>query len=190
MQSNSVNDYISEIKACLDQVSETEIRAVVELIFDAYKKNKYIFILGNGGSSSTASHFACDLNKTIAVEGKPRLKAVSLTDNVPVVTAIANDISYDAVFKEQLITFLNKGDVVICITASGNSPNVLEAADYAKAKGAITIGLIGFGGGKLRQLVDRAIVFSVADYGQVEGAHSVLAHLISKEVGKKLREKS
>lgn len=190
MESNSVKDYISGVKSCLDQVSETEIRAVVKLIFKAYKENKYIFILGNGGSSSTASHFACDLNKTIAVEGKPRLKALSLTDNVPVMTAIANDISYNAVFKEQLINFLSKGDVVICISASGNSPNVLTAAAYAKTQGAVTIGLIGFGGGKLRELVDQAIVFSVADYGQVEGAHSVLAHLISSEVGMKLRKES
>jgi len=190
VESNSVKDYISGVKSCLDQVSEIKIRAVVKLIFKAYKEGKYIFILGNGGSSSTASHFACDLNKTIAVEGKPRLKVMSLTDNVPVLTAIANDISYNAVFKEQLINFLSRGDVVICISASGNSPNVLMAADYAKTKGAVTIGLIGFGGGKLRELVDQAIVFSLTDYGQIEGAHSVLAHLISSEVGMNLRKES
>jgi len=188
MSSNSVDDYIAGVERCLNEISGVEIQAIVDIIFGAHKRNKYIFILGNGGSSSTASHFACDLNKTIAIEGKRRLKAISLTESVPIMTAIANDINYSAVFKEQLINFLGKGDVVICISASGNSPNILEAAAYAKSQGAVTIGLVGFGGGKLKQLVDKAIVFSVADYCQVEDAHLVLSHLLSREIGRKLKE--
>lgn len=190
MPSNPIVDYLDGVKECLDSIEEEEIRSIAEIIFDAYTKGKGVLILGNGGSASTASHFVCDLSKGTAIEGKPRLKAISLTGNVALMTAISNDIDYASVFKEQLITFLSKGDVVICISASGNSPSVLEAAKYARSKGAIVIGFIGFGGGELRDLVDRAIVFSTKDYGQVEDAQMVLAHLISNDVGRRMREES
>lgn len=186
MASNPIVDYLNGVKECLDSIREEEVRSIAEIIFDAYTKGKSVFILGNGGSASTASHFACDLSKGTAIEGKPHLKAISLTDNVALMTAISNDIDYPSVFREQLVTFLSKGDVAICISASGDSPNVLEAAKYAKSKGALVIGFIGFGGGKLKELVDKAIVFSTEDYGQVENACMVLVHLISKEVGRKM----
>lgn len=187
MALNPVVDYLNGVKECLDSIREEEVHSIVETIFDTYTKGKSIFILGNGGSASTASHFACDLSKGTAIDGKPRLRAISLTDNVPLITAISNDIDYPSVFKEQLITFLSEGDVVICISASGNSQNVLEAAKYARSKGALVIGFIGFGGGKLKELVDKAIVFLTEDYGQVEDAHMPLVHLISKEVGRRMR---
>lgn len=187
--SNSVADYIDGVKKCLDCVSAEEIRSIVDAIVDAHAKGKNIFVLGNGGSASTASHFACDLSKGAAVDGKPRLKAFSLTDNVPLMTAFSNDFDYALVFKEQLVTFLSKGDVVICLSASGNSPNVLEAASYAKLKEALVIGFIGFGGGKLKELADKAVVFPNEDYCQVEDIHLVLAHMISREVGRRMSEK-
>lgn len=190
MASNPIVDYLDGVKECLGSIREEDVRPIVEIILDAYTKGKSIFILGNGGSASTASHFAFDLCKGTAIEGKPRLKAISLTDNVALMTAISNDIDFASIFKEQLVTLLSEGDVAICISASGNSPNVLEAAKYASSKGGLVIGFIGFGGGKLKDLVDKKIVFSSEDYGQVEDAHMVLAHLISNEVGKRMRGES
>ncbi len=121
-----------------------------------------------------------DLGKGAAVEGKQRLRAISLTDNVALATAIANDIGYESIFKEQLVNLLNEGDVVIGLSASGNSPNVLEAIRYAKDKGAIAIGLIGFGGGVLKEIADKSIVLSSRDYGMVEDSHLILEHLLSR----------
>jgi len=186
LSSNFVGDYINGVKKCLDEIKEGEVQAIVDVIINVYEKNRCVFIVGNGGSASTASHFACDLGKGTVIEGKNRLKAMSLTDNVALMTAISNDISYASVFKEQLINLLSEGDVVICISASGNSPNVIEAAKYAQSKGAITIGLLGFGGGGLRQHTHQAIILSSKDYGQVEDAHMILAHLISAEVKKRI----
>lgn len=188
MLPNSIGDYINGVKRCLDEISTGEVQAVVDAILGAYHSNNCVFVLGNGGSAATASHFALDLSKGTRVEGKNYLRAMSLTDNVPLMTALCNDISYTSVFKEQLVNFLSEGDVVICITASGNSPNVLEAARYAGSKRASTIGLIGFGGGRLKEITDVAITISSKSYRQVEDTHMVLAHLISQEVERGIRD--
>jgi len=188
--SDFVEDYVTGIRRCLSEINKTEVETVVEAIFDAYKQHRHVFVFGNGGSATTATHFACDLAKGTIVDGKERLSAISLTDNIALMTAIANDISYSSVFKEQLINLLNKGDVVIGISASGNSPNVLEAIGYAKAKGAMTVGICGFGGGKLSTLADKAIIFSARDYRQVEDAQMILTHLISLGVRQRIEVNS
>jgi len=185
---NSIGDYIEGVKRCLDEVSADEVQTAIDAILGAYYRNKCVFVLGNGGSAATASHFALDLSKGTRVEGKNCLRAMSLTDSVPLMTALSNDISYASVFKEQLVNFLGEGDVVICITASGNSPNVLEAARYAGSKRATTIGFIGFGGGRLKEITDIAITISSRSYRQVEDTHMVLAHLISQEVERRIRD--
>ena len=190
MASSLVTDYINELKRCFDCVNEEKVQSMIDTILGAYVNGRNIFILGNGGSASTATHFACDLGKGTASEGKPRLKAMSLTDNVALVTAIANDIDYSFVFAEQLTNLLGKGDVVICISASGNSPNVLKAAEYARSRGALVVSFIGFGGGKLKELVDKAIILPTEDYRQVEDTHLVLAHLISREISRRIREET
>ena len=174
-----IQDYIEGLRTCLEELFHQNIDGIVNIIFDAYQKGKQIFILGNGGSASTASHFARDLKIGTAVEGKPRLRATSLTDNIATITALANDIDYDSIFEEQLIGQLNKGDVVIGISASGNSPNVLKAIEYAQNRGAITIGFVGFGGGRLKGIAFKSIVLSSRDYGQIEDAHLSLTHIIS-----------
>ncbi len=184
---SSVEDYIEGVKRCLAEISRDEVEGVVKAVVDAFKRQKRVFVFGNGGSASTSSHFACDLGKGTAVDNKiMRLPVLSLTDNVALITAIANDIGYSSVFKEQLASLLSEGDVVIGISASGNSPNVLEAIEYAKSKGATTIGICGFGGGKLAQVAERTLVFSAKDYGQVEDAHMVLLHFISREVRRRI----
>lgn len=122
-----ISTYIEALNRCLTEIDHSKIEEVTEVIFNLYRADGQIFIFGNGGSASTSSHFARDLSIGAAVKGKPRIKAHSLTDNVALLTALANDINYESIFKEQLIGCLNKGDVAIGISASGNSPNVLTA---------------------------------------------------------------
>ncbi|MBL7127012.1 MAG: SIS domain-containing protein [Dehalococcoidales bacterium] len=174
-----IKNYIDGLSLCLRELSHQDITDVADIIFKAYKKSKQVFILGNGGSASTASHFARDLRMGTVVSGKKRVRATSLTDNMAMITSLANDIDYNSIFKEQLVDQLNEGDVVIGISASGNSPNVLGAMEYARENGAITIALTGFGGGKLKELVDKAIIVSSHDYGQVEDVHLSLGHIIT-----------
>ena len=174
-----IGDYLKGLRSCLKELSGQDIEGIVEVIFTAYKEGKQIFIMGNGGSATTASHFARDLQIGTAVAGKPRVRVISLTDNVAVITALSNDIDYSAVFKEQLIGRLNEGDVVIGISASGNSTNVLQAMEFARTQGAVNVGLIGFGGGNLKELTHKHVALSSRDYGQVEDIHLVLGHVIS-----------
>ena len=166
------------MKECLEELSPQNIDEIAGVILNAYKKGKSVFLIGNGGSATTAMHFARDLQIGTAIEGKPRIKATCLADNTAFITAIANDINYDSIFKEQLVGQLEKGDVVIGISASGNSPNILQAIEYANQNGAVTIGLIGFGGGKLKGLAHKSIVISRKNYQQVEDVHMALAHMI------------
>jgi len=183
-----VQEYIEGLKKCLEELASQNIEEIVDIIFDAYKKGKCIFIMGNGGSATTALHFARDLQIGTAVAGKPRIRVISLTANVALLTALANDIDYSSIFEEQLVGQVEEGDVVIGISASGNSPNVLKAMDCARRGGAVTIGLVGFAGGKLKELAHKSIVLSSKDYGQVEDIHLILAHIISYQVKEKIRE--
>ena len=142
----------------------------------------------DGGSAATASHYALGFAKQSAVAGKPRLKARSLADNVGLITAWGNDADYSAVFLEQLKDQLEPGDVVIGISISGNSPNVLRAVEYARGEGAMTIALTGFGGGELKQLADECITLTSRDYGQVEDAHLTLTCILSDILKKKIAD--
>jgi D-sedoheptulose 7-phosphate isomerase len=155
---------------------------VVELIMRAHDDGRHVYILGNGGSASTASHFACDLSKATICGNGPRLRVTSLTDNIALLTAWANDTSYERVFAEQLLSLAAPGDVVVIISASGDSPNVLAAARAARELGATTVALVGFGGGVLKQVVDVAIHVKSYDYGVVEDCQLVLEHAITASV--------
>jgi len=185
-----VSNYIEGLSGCLKELSRQDIDGIAEAIFAAYKKGRQIFIMGNGGSAATASHFARDLTIGTRAKGKPRIQAASLTDSVVMVTALANDVDYSSIFQEQLIGHVQKGDVAIGISASGNSPNVLKGMAFARSQGAVTIGLIGFGGGKLKELSDKAIILSSRDYGQVEDIHMALAHMIAYILREKLEQHS
>ena len=177
-----IGTYLEQVHGCLNEVDGARVADIAYSIFEAFRQNKRVYIFGNGGSSATASHFACDLAKGTAHSTSPHLPVICLNDNMALMTAIANDISYTAVFREQLANFLEEGDVVIAISASGNSSNILEAVEYAKKQRAVTIGICGFGGGRLSRIADKALVFSSHDYGQVEDGQMVLAHLISRVV--------
>jgi D-sedoheptulose 7-phosphate isomerase len=179
-----VSTYLRGLEACRLEVSDEELERVLGLLLTAHEAGRTVFVLGNGGSASMASHLACDLGKGTAIPGHRRLRVISLADNQALVTAWANDTGYEMVFKEQLENLLEPGDVVIAISASGNSPNVIRAVEYARERGAVTIGFIGFGGGRLKSLVDFDITVSSRNYGQVEDYHLTLGHIFSQYLRK------
>lgn len=178
---SEVQTYLNGLNHCLEELSQQEdkIENAARIIFESYRKGGWIFVLGNGGSASTASHCALGFAKQSAVAGKPRLKSKSLADNIGLITAWGNDESFESVFLQQLINELEPQDVVIGISASGNSPNVLRAMNYATSLGAKTIGFTGFGGGRLQLCTDCCITLTCKDYGQVEDAHLALTHILS-----------
>lgn len=182
--------YIEDIKSSLDTLDLNSIERIVDVLWAAYLNDKQVFIMGNGGSASTASHFACDLSKGTIVEGKKRLRAICLNDNMALVTAFSNDLGYTDVFKEQLMNLINPDDVVIAITASGNSSNILRAIEYARENGAISVGFIGFDGGILNNMVDEKIVVDSENYGQIEDTHLVLEHMIAQSLKHRLINES
>jgi D-sedoheptulose 7-phosphate isomerase len=181
-------NYLQSVDQTLHEISLDDLQGVTDAIEDAYHRGKQVFIFGNGGSASTASHFACDLGKGTAFEGKPRFKVMSLNDNVPLMTAIGNDFGFEHLFVEQLQGLLQEGDVVILISGSGNSENLLKAAHYANSRGAITIAFLGFGGGKLKDIVKKHITVASKDYEVVEPIHLILEHIISFYLKEKLAD--
>ncbi len=160
----------------LDLDAITKIAGAIE---KAEKKGKQIFVMGNGGSAATASHIATDWSKTAERVGKPLIRCISLNDNIPFMTAIANDLGYEEVFARQLQNLLNPGDVVVIITGSGNSPNVIKAAEFAKKAGATTIGMTGFTGGKLRKMVDICLHIESDQYGVIEDLHMAAGSILA-----------
>ncbi len=174
-----IENYLSQVGTTLDELPLDRIVKVVEVLDEARDKGNRIFIFGNGGSAATASHFASDLAKGAICKGKPRFKAFALTDNTPLLSAWANDTDYSNIFAEQLENFVEPRDIAIAISGSGNSPNVRNGTKVAKAKGATTIGFIGFDGGKLKDLVDIPLTVPNHNMEQVEDIHLLLGHVIT-----------
>ncbi len=168
-------------------ISQTHLHTVLSLLEDAYHSGHRIFIMGNGGSAATASHFALDLAKNTITPRAPRLKAISLTDHVPLITAWSNDTAYEHIFEEQLANMIEAGDVVIGISTSGNSPNVINALLLAKKSGAATVGLLGARGGLMKNLVDAYILAPGQNIEQEEDAHMILAHVITRHMRQVVR---
>lgn len=171
--------YLTYLSTVLTQLDENAIGKFIEIILDARNKDKSVYFIGNGGSAATASHFANDIQIGTRPLGKP-FKVQSLTDNVAVITAIGNDFGYDCIFTKQLEALLNEGDVVVAISASGNSPNVINAIEYAHSRNCMTVGLTGFEGGKLKELAKHNLhVPSLkGEYGPVEDVHMIFDHII------------
>jgi D-sedoheptulose 7-phosphate isomerase len=186
-QTHYLDSYLKGLQAMLDQLPLRDTEWLVKLLLDANAEGRTIFILGNGGSASTASHFACDLAKNTISAGVPRFRVVALTDNVPLITAWANDTAYSGVFVEQLDALVKPGDVVIGISGSGNSENVLEAIRLANARSAITVGMTGFDGGQLKELVALSIHIPHLNMEQVEDAHLILEHMVCTALRAELR---
>lgn len=171
--------YIKDTSDTINQLPIALIQEVVEILHVARLNRRHVFIMGNGGSAATASHFACDLGKGTTDPRSPRLRVVALTDNMPTFSAWANDTAYDNVFAEQLWNLVEPGDVVIGISGSGRSTNVLKAIHLANLVGATTVGLTGFDGGELVNIVHIPIVAASNVMEQVEDAHMMLSHLIT-----------
>ena len=170
--------YLENIKKSIDSVSMDEIDTLAMILYHAYKAGKKVIVMGNGGSAATASHFVCDLAKGTAFSEKKRFKAIALCDNIPMVTAYANDRSYEDIFSEQLKNVVEEGDVVIGISASGNSENVLNALRLAGTCGAVTVGLTGFQGGKLKKLVSECLVVPDDNMERIEDVHLIIMHVL------------
>lgn len=172
--------YTLDLQETMELLPWGLIEEMVEQLQRARLNGKQVFIIGNGGSAATASHFACDLGKNIVVPHLPRLRVQSLTDNMPFFSACANDYGYESVFAEQLANLIQAGDILIAISASGNSPNVLKAVTFAQTCAAVTIGWSGYQGGKLAQLADLAIVINNDCIEQIEDMHLILAHMVTR----------
>ena len=171
-------EYIKGVGRLMDSLDAAQIARMVELVEQAGESGKRIYAIGNGGSAATASHFVNDMGKGASLGRERRFKIVPLTDCVPWMTALSNDLCYEDVFVEQLRNFAEPGDVVIAVSGSGNSENVLRAVRYAREAGCHTVGLAGFQGGKLKELVDCCIVVESDHMGRIEDLHLVLLHIV------------
>ncbi|WP_309716056.1 SIS domain-containing protein [Armatimonas sp.] len=173
-----VADYISKLTMLLTQISTEQVSLVADLLFDCWQNNRRLVFCGNGGSGATSTHMVCDFQKNIWLDGGKPFEVVSLTDSPALLLAWANDTDFSNVFAGQARTWLRKDDILIAISGSGNSPNVLEAVKVAQEVGAISIGLCGYGGGKLAELADHALVADLRNMQLVEDIHMILCHIL------------
>ena len=178
---NSFKAYSADVQGLLDAVEESEVGEMVEALCQAYRDGRLVFIIGNGGSGASASHLCEDLGKGTLTQfiGQRRLKVISLTDNSAYILAWANDTSFDRVFEEQLRNLASAGDLLIAISGSGNSPNVIKAVEYANEIGMRTFGVTGFDGGKLLGLAQHSLYVKSHDMGMVEAVHGVVFHYVT-----------
>ncbi len=178
MTYSTVKDYLGDLKGLLDKLNPEDLLKIIEILNDARKKNKTIFLIGNGGSAATANHFVCDFGKNAVKGDENRFRVISLCDNSSCITAYGNDCGYDSVFIEQLKNLMQEGDIVLAISASGKSPNIVRAIQYAKKKNGVVIGLSGCDGGELAKLSDVSINIPAFCYEQIEDLHLVITHII------------
>jgi D-sedoheptulose 7-phosphate isomerase len=192
-----VQHYLAEMHKVIDDISIDDIDRAVELLWAAWEREGQVFTCGNGGSASTATHFACDLAKTTIVGDRKRFRAYCLNDNIPLVSALINDEGFDNLFYEQLKNSFREGDVLICISVHGGagsdkaglwSQNLLKAMKYASDNGGKTIGLSGFDGGPMKDIADACIVVPIDSTPQVESFHLALEHLICARLRQKIAE--
>jgi len=186
--SESVGAYFTELKTLLDAMPLERIESIGAALYSAYRHDKQVFVVGNGGSASTASHFACDLAKNTINGNRPRFRVISLTDNVALMTALANDHGYDAIFVEQLVNLIRTGDVLVVLSGSGESENVVSAMRYARSRSATVIAFLGFEGGSAAALADHVIVAPTDNYGLIEDVHMILAHALTSYFRSRLEE--
>ena len=178
--------YMDDLAKVLKVIDIGEIENFAKELGEAWEKNRNIFIMGNGGSGSTASHFACDMNKGASLKLQKRFKVLCLNDNIPTMLAYANDISYESIFVEQLKNYVCKDDLVIGISGSGNSKNILQAIEYANEAGARTFGITGFDGGKLKNIAQKSIIIKSFDMQHVEDCHLIVTHMMMQYFGGEL----
>lgn len=184
------NNYKRLLNDTLEKIDKTEIDEFISLLVNAYKNDKFVYIIGNGGSSANASHLAQDLAKGTKIhpEHEIRLKALSLTDNTPFLTAQANDEGYDTIFEQQLVTYAKPGDLVIAISGSGNSPNIVKAIEWANKNGMTTIGVTGYDGGTLYRIAHHKLHVPLNEMCTAESIHSIVFHYVILELREKFKQ--
>jgi D-sedoheptulose 7-phosphate isomerase len=184
--------YLKNLREVLDRFPFAALDRIVQVLEETHAAGRQIFIIGNGGSAATAAHMMNDLNKsTLGHKGDapwPRFRAIALADNVPSMTAWANDTSYTQIFSEQLKNLARNGDLLIALSASGNSANILAAVEAAKQIGLTTVALTGCDGGKVATMADVALIVSANEYGPIEDVHMILDHIIRRYLHEKLRQ--
>ena len=176
---DQARDYVAGLTQMLKAVPSDAIAQIARVLERARSEGRTVVLFGNGGSAANASHIALDLSKTTSRTGAARLRALALTDNVPLITAWANDVAYERVFAEQLDNLVGPGDVAIALSCSGTSPNVVMAVRRARERGATTIALTGFEGGHLKALVDICLVVPGEHMGRIEDTHLVIGHILT-----------
>lgn len=185
---HGIDEYLARLREELNRLDHAAIVRLAEAIHEAWQADRFIFVFGNGGSAATASHFCEDLGKNTLRPGelhddqKQRVRVLSLTDNVSWITALANDLSYEEIFAQQLRQFASPGDLAIAISGSGNSPNVIAAVDWANQRGLKTFGLTGYNGGRLKQIQHDGIHVDLADIGMAESIHLSILHWVVEDV--------
>jgi D-sedoheptulose 7-phosphate isomerase len=171
--------YKQSLLEAIEQIDLEKVGQAIEWFHEARQSGRQIFVCGNGGSASTASHFVCDMVKGASYQRPSRFRILALTDSLPTLTAYSNDVSYDVVFEEQLKNFARPGDLVMAISGSGNSPNVIRAVEYANSAGCRTIALTGRDGGRLGPLAQLNLQVPVPHMGRIEDAHMIICHMIA-----------
>ena len=183
-----ISNYFTGVEEALESMPREVIGQVIDILLTAYRLQRTIFICGNGGSAALASHLACDLGKGLSDLVSYRMRVLSLTDNIPLITAWGNDTAYADIFAEQLKNFVEPSDVVLAISCSGNSPNVLNCLRTAKEAGAITVGFTGFQGGKMKQLCDSCVIVPSDSMQIIEDLHVIIAHGMYTIMRNRLRQ--
>lgn len=181
-----IEEYITKLCDVLNSLDKSQIDGIMNALMDAYEREATIYIFGNGGSASTASHFVCDFNKGVSIHLEKKFRFVCLNDNIPMLMAISNDCGYEHVFSMQLEGKLRSDDLVFAISGSGNSRNVIEAVEYAKSVGCKVIGFSGYDGGKLDKLADYRFHVPINDMQKVEDTHMIANHLIAQILARRL----
>jgi len=174
-----INNYISELQGTIARLPVEQIEEVIKAVLEARERDAQIFVIGNGGSAATASHLAVDMGKGASFGRRKRFRVMSLTDNVPWMSALSNDLCYEDVFVEQLKNFARPGDLLLAFSGSGSSENVLRAVRYANSIGCMTIGFAGYEGGKLKAEAQRCIVVPSNHMGRIEDSHMILQHILT-----------
>ncbi len=178
----TIKNYIKEHSNILEKIDLKQLNEVIELIYDAHIKGKKIITCGNGGSASTASHMITDWNKMTMSATKKKFYGFSLTDNIGLITAYANDTNYENVFKGQLESIMDSGDVLVSVSGSGNSKNVINAVNYAKSIGGFTISIVGYDGGELKKISDKNVHVPSFDMQICEDVHLMICHMVMKKL--------
>lgn len=182
MENNLINEYFTEVKNVFLKINTEKIELLANKIREVKKNGGVVFVIGNGGSASTSSHLSCDLMKNTISNydsHKNRLKVVSLTDNIAIISAYGNDISYDEIFSQQLKSLVNKNDLLIAISGSGNSGNIMKAVEFSKQQGIFVFGLLGGNGGHVLPMCNESIVVNSNNYGVIEDLHMMIGHMVT-----------